>query len=94
MSFYTPAQKFTKKDIERFHAQKRLSERFGLPKEYVSKARRLILNGESEFIKAQSKRVQHHRIRLENREMIAVYDKKRKEVVTFMFPDKFDTGVK
>lgn len=86
MSFYGERpQKVTKADTERWHAEKRIAERFGLPKEYVSKVRKMIKRGEAQFIKAQSNRKTLHKVCLDGKEMIVVWDKKRSEVITFLY---------
>jgi hypothetical protein len=82
MFYKRPQEKFTKKKAEQLHAQRRLEERFNLKN--VSEAKRLIRLGISTPVFKESNRVVHHRIRLHGQDMIAVYDKRRNEIITFL----------
>lgn len=78
--------KTSKKEAERTHARRRLYERFGLDLP-LGKAKRQIIEGRSTFVRRVSNRVSIHKIVLEAKEIIAVYDGKRKEIVTFLYPE-------
>ena len=85
MGYYLkPKPKIDKKLTERWHGQVRLAERFGFTADDLPKIRKQIRNGESELVKRQSNRVTHHRVFLHGVKMIAVWDKKRREIITFL----------
>lgn len=48
----------------------------------------MIQNGESKCIRKQNNRLSHHKIVYEGREIVAVYDKTRKVVTTFLYTSK------
>lgn len=74
------------------HAKYRLSTRFGIDlngQEYDDLVR-LISGNKAEFVLRQSNRVSHWRVTVKGQTMIAVYDKIRKTVVTFLHEDPDD----
>lgn len=91
---YKKVQKKTKnakREVLKKHARKRLRQRFGIDGAGVSEAIRLIQTGKAEFIKRQSLRVTIWAIQLDGKEVIAVYDKVRNTIVTFL-PDRTRLG--
>lgn len=83
MLYQTKPEPFTKKQAERIHAQRRLAERFGNIS--VKDVKQAIKSGQSKFIKAQSNRVIHRAVEIHGVKMIAVWDKRRKEVITVLY---------
>lgn len=80
--------KDAKKKAQKIHASRRLEQRYGIDGfSGISEAIRKIQSGEAEFIKRHSLRVTIWAIQMDNQEVIAVYDKQRKMIMTFL-PDR------
>jgi len=78
-------KKFTKSSAIKIHAEKRKNER--CPSASLSKIKKMICTKNATFIKKQSNRVSHFLVKVDEDEIIAVYDKKRKLVVTLLYPE-------
>lgn len=74
----------SKAENQRRHARQRARERFGL--ELDEHQLRAVVNriqrGESRFLEKQSNRVSLHQVEYMGAEMVVVYDRRRKNVVT------------
>ena len=86
------AKKKTKKDSQRGHARRRLAERFGIriTNAELDALANNIRQGIGECLGRQSNRVTIWKIELEGRLMKCAYDKRTKEIVTFMPMDYRD----
>ncbi len=76
----------TKKENEKFHAEQRFQQRFGLTlksNEYY-KIVNDIFKGKLEFVSRQSNRISRFRGEVKGITCIVVYDRLRKRIVTFM----------
>lgn len=76
----------SKQKRQKRHALRRARERLGVSiteHEYVTMTKQ-IQSGESECVHEQSNRVTHHRMEFGGEEFIAVYDKSRQTIVTFL----------
>lgn len=73
-----------KRICERKHFKRRLFERYGLlvNREEVNEMVRMIQNNNSECIEQQSLRKSLHKVVFRDREILVVYDKMRKTLVT------------
>lgn len=71
---------------QRNHAKRRAGERFGLGQDDVQRIGEMIRAGKSRPIVRQSNRVTVHRVRLDDVVIDAVYDSKRRQVVTLLDP--------
>lgn len=72
-----------KRKAQRIHAMRRGLERIGvLPN--ISALVRQIQTGQAQFVRRQSNRVTHWRMEIAGKPVIAVYDKRRKMIVTFL----------
>lgn len=87
----------TKSSQQVGHAKRRSRERHGISlsdhdyQEIIKK----IQNGESEFLEKQTIRVSVHRVEYKDEMFIAVYDKHRKSISTFLpnaYMEKFSVG--
>lgn len=78
-----------KKENQRYHAKKRLKERFDL--KYSNKVRQTLIkqiqNNNSVFLGRQSDRISIHLVKYGNQWLKCIYDRKRQEIVTFLFTD-------
>jgi len=76
----------TKKVCERRHAAARAALRFGIKwdRHRLREFKLCLVEGELPLLKKQSLRVSVYRHTVDGVEVAAVYDKKRKEVVTFL----------
>lgn len=77
-------KKFTKAESIKIHAQKRKEER--CPDASYSEIKKMICTGEAKLVKRQSRRVSHHSVVVKDKKIIAVYDHKRKLIVTLLYP--------
>lgn len=79
-------KKLTKKQSEAIHAKLRAIERYGvsLNNRDLEIIVGRIKNGNSKTIEKQSNRVSVHKVEYQGVEMIAVYDKHRKMIITFL----------
>ena len=88
MSYYaTPRRKRTKAENQKAHAKRRAEERFGINIS-ISRVVKMIQNGESRCIRKQNNRLSHHKIVYEGKEMVAIYDRVRKVVTTFLYTSR------
>lgn len=71
---------------QRLHANLRCKERFGftLGRKGMRAIVEMIAQGKAEFVDRQSNRVTRWKVRFGGVEMIAVYDKKRKQLATVL----------
>ena len=71
------------------HSLQRASLRAGadLKQHEYNKLLTDIQDGNAEFVERQSNRVTKFKVELEGKEFIAVYDKHRKVIVTFLYPE-------
>lgn len=76
------AQKPKKKVCQREHALKRAKQRYGL--EGIKKIKEAVFAGNILFSEAQSRRVVKHVVEVEGDFYAIVYDKLRKNIVTFL----------
>lgn len=78
-----------KKLAQRFHAAERADSRFGI--HYNRHVRREIIkqiqSQKATFIDKQSLRLSRWLVKVEDQDVVVVYDKNRKEVVTFLKPE-------
>lgn len=79
----------SKKNNQRIHAKKRAEERFGIQ---LNKSKRkelikMILNGNARHLEKISNRLSKFRVKFEDTLMDLVYDKSRKNIVTFLLPE-------
>lgn len=83
-------RKYTKKQNQRFHARIRAEERYGITYNKYVRAQilKLIADGKTIIIKKQSNRLSIREVTLEEKQIVFVYDKERKEVVTFLPPEE------
>lgn len=83
------ARRGSKAKSQKRHARRRAEERFSvqLSEQVVAQLIRQIRKGESEPVFRQSNRVVHHRVSLGEEKVIAVYDKLRGTIVTFLYDD-------
>lgn len=78
-----------KADCQRIHATKRAKERFDLDlnsKDYDQLVN-MIQKGKAKFLRKQSNRVSLFNVNFKEQDMDIVYDKNRKTVVTFLYPN-------
>ncbi len=75
-----------KAKTERNHAIARMSSRFGVNMNRVqyNAMVKSIQDGKAVFLDRQSNRVSRFIVRLGDKEMVAVYDRNRKTIVTFL----------
>lgn len=78
--------KRSKTVCQKIHAKNRIKERFGfeINKHEYRYLISLIQNNKAQFIKRQSNRTSLFLIKIKNIETVAVYDKIRKTIVTFL----------
>ncbi len=88
MSFYPAKQPDLrqKKNAQVVHAQRRARERLGADVD-VQEIAAQIKNGQSKFLRRESLRVSHHLVNVQGKPIEVVYDSKRNQIVTFLFPD-------
>lgn len=74
---------------QRIHSKARFFERFGvrLGDDEVKAVIRAIRNGETRSVGRQSNRVVLHEVCVRGIQAIAVYDKSRKNIATFLSPE-------
>lgn len=86
--FYTE----NKKKTELKHAIKRARQRFGLElkEHHIFEIVKMIQRGEGVYLHKQSDRISHWILNYSGRDMIAVYDKNRGMVVTFLTLEMYD----
>jgi hypothetical protein len=77
----------SKESCEVQHAITRLDQRFGLGIEALARIKDHIHRGIAKPIRRQSLRVTVFEVEVEGRVMHAVYDKKRKQVITVLYPE-------
>lgn len=79
-------RKVRKALAQRLHAKKRASQRFGLALTTADlrQIAESIRRGNSTPIERQSNRVTLHRVEFKGEQYRVVYDRKRKEIVTFL----------
>lgn len=81
--------RLSKKASESIHAKKRLKQRYGL--ELNSKQLReivvMIMLNKSDGIEKQSNRVSKHKVRYMGKDIIVLYDKIRKNIITALTED-------
>ncbi len=94
------AMVMTKKQSERAHAQRRLVERYGISlsgREYKNVVRLIAnstrTNPTARLIEQQSQRVSVWEVSWQGNNLVAVFDKFRQEIITFLpvevyFPDR------
>lgn len=77
---------------QRKHAKRRARQRFGIILTQNDEAiiKQKIQNCEAIFIYKQSNRVSHFGIKFQGKDMIVIYDKIHKTIVTFLYPEKYD----
>lgn len=82
----------SKKKSQFRHACRRASLRFGIEitQNDISEIVRMIDQGDGRHLHKQSNRVSHWLIKYREIEFIAVYDKHRKMIVTFLEIEKYD----
>lgn len=75
-----------KRVSQQIHARRRAIERLGLKlgPEDLERVAKFIQSGKAEFIERKSQRVSLHGVSLNGIDCVAVYDKFRKTVVTFL----------
>jgi hypothetical protein len=83
----------TKAEAQRRHAKRRAKERIGinLDDEFYDELVLMIQRGKAEFAGRDSKAFSKWRFYFNSKPYIAVYDKKRKTIVTFLPPYQLDT---
>ncbi|HEX7277887.1 MAG TPA: hypothetical protein VF244_10975 [Acidimicrobiales bacterium] len=76
----------TKRDAERLHARIRARERYGIELGEASRSAiiRSIQTGTSTIVERQTNRVSVHDVDLDGQVVRVVYDRARKELVTFL----------
>lgn len=79
----------TKKQNQRFHARKRAMERYGISynKDILSQIISMIANNETKLLEKKSLRLSIREAMLGNKCIRFVYDRERKEIVTFLPSD-------
>jgi len=76
----------TKRQAEAAHAKRRALQRFGLTlnSDQLQALSRMIRAGRSECIERESNRVSVHRLEWQGCVVVVVYDRLRKQIVTFL----------
>jgi len=84
----------SKLDNEKYHAKVRFEERFGIKMNRFSYADavRKIQSGKARFLDHQSARVSRFQMEICGIQVIAVYDKKRGTIITFLTPEMVCSG--
>lgn len=79
---------------QRIHAKRRAEQRFGLTlsRADLNELVRQIQRGEAEFLARESNRVSRFRVRVRGASAEVIYDKQRKNIVTFFPPDTEQGG--
>ena len=74
-----------KRTCQKLHAYKRIKERFGIDmlREEYDELVRMIRTGRTEGVR-ETLRVAHHTVKVRGKEMVAVYDRQRESIVTFL----------
>lgn len=78
----------SKSSSQRHHAKRRAEERFGLAPSDVKRIGQMIRAGKTSPLWRKSNRVTIHRVSLDDVVVNAVYDSKRKRVVTLLLPSR------
>lgn len=78
-----------KKQNQTIHAKKRADERFGinLNKHKRRELIQMIFKGNARHLEKISNRLSKFRVRFEDKLMDIIYDKNRKRIVTFLYPE-------